>query len=91
MMDESTVIYAPHCERSFFFPGIKGKDPQLVICNSMEPLISGPMSGCISSEDLDIAQAFLQGRTGYEFPIFHEDETVFNDLTIYIKDESSAD
>ena len=91
MIAESTFVYAPHCERSFFFPGIIGRDPSLVICNSMEQSISGQMSGSISAEDKAIAQGFLRGRVSYEFPVFHEDETVFNDLRIYIKEDSSAD
>jgi hypothetical protein len=37
----STLVFAPHCERGFFYPGMRGREPGLVICNAFEEVIDG--------------------------------------------------
>lgn len=50
LIGASTFVFAPHCERLFFYPGLEGKDPAMVICNSFEDLIDGylPLSPPLS-------------------------------------------
>ncbi|KAI9812212.1 MAG: hypothetical protein M1832_000481 [Thelocarpon impressellum] len=83
LMDASTFLYAPHCERSFLYPAVDGKEPALAICNGFASAVSGPMSAFVSAREVDIARSFLQKRTASAFPSLEEAEGTFNDLVIY--------
>lgn len=49
LIDERTMLFAPHCERAFFFPGIDdgierggaGMRAALSVCNSFEDVVEG--------------------------------------------------
>ncbi|KAI9676465.1 MAG: hypothetical protein M1817_000622 [Caeruleum heppii] len=83
LIDETTFLLAPHCERSFLLPGLRGRDPLLVVANSFESLLNGPLSATISVEDRQLAQLFLGRRVAARFPDFEELPSAFNDLMIY--------
>lgn len=41
LIDEQTFLFAPHCDRSFLLPGLREREPLLVIANSFESLLDG--------------------------------------------------
>ncbi|KAI9755685.1 MAG: hypothetical protein M4579_004183 [Chaenotheca gracillima] len=86
-ISNSTFLYAPHCEWSFLLPALQGgaMSPSLVVCNDIEPLISGPLSTSLHGLVSDKAREFvhLPAREAVAFPRFEPHDSVFNDLSIY--------
>ncbi|KAI9843273.1 MAG: hypothetical protein M1837_006488 [Sclerophora amabilis] len=84
-INDSTFLYAPHCEWSFLLPALRGKPtPPLVLCNSLDPLVSGPLSATVPIEQLETARDITQkNRNCARFPRFEPFESAFNDLSIY--------
>ncbi|KZF24631.1 hypothetical protein L228DRAFT_266951 [Xylona heveae TC161] len=87
-IDSSTFLYAPHCERTFLLPGLKGKKPALSISNTMETLVNGPISTSLADEEIDIAKAFLEGQSATRFPDFEPQPGTFNDMSVYLQTEA---
>jgi SRR1 len=91
LIDDSTYIYAPHCERKFFLPALRNKDPALVICNDMEWHISGPLSVTMPEIESKIATDFIKNKVATAFPLYAPNDSAFNDLCIYTKSAEQAD
>ncbi|KAI9812316.1 MAG: hypothetical protein M1827_004765 [Pycnora praestabilis] len=82
-IDQSTFVYAPHCERSFLLPGLAGKNPALMVGNDMAHMITGSLSSSLTAAELQIGRDFVQDRTTTAFPAFEAAENAFNNTTIY--------
>ncbi|KAI9803234.1 MAG: hypothetical protein M1825_002025 [Sarcosagium campestre] len=41
LIDETTFLYAPHCERSVLLPNLRGRRPGLLVCNCLEQVVDG--------------------------------------------------
>ncbi|KAI9832029.1 MAG: hypothetical protein M1819_004573 [Sarea resinae] len=91
LIKPSTLVYAPHCERSFLLPALHGRNPAMLLGNDMDALLTGPLSSSLAPPETETARTFLRHRTSRRFPVFEPLEAAFNDTRVYWTEDGDED
>ncbi|KAI9664292.1 MAG: hypothetical protein M1829_005847 [Trizodia sp. TS-e1964] len=84
----TALVYAPHAERSFMLPALKGTAPAVLVSNSFERMLSGSISTLLLAEERELATHFLSRYHSNPFPPYTPLDAAFNDVHVYCRKEN---